>query len=141
MTNFAVSRWYRLPWVLPIATLVLMGCGGAGVSNPNFPTLGSVLPLPMVQTPITAVATLLEESPSQQISAQGQVTQVAPLLSGGLYELTDETGSLWVMTTEVLPPLDSTLRVQGQLQQESIPVEGVEFGGVYLVESDRWAVE
>jgi hypothetical protein len=74
---------------------------------------------------------------NSSVSIQGKVIAVAPFIKGGAYELSDQSGSIWVVTNQKLPDVGMSLSIQGNLQFQSITVEGQEFGEVYIKELQR----
>ncbi|WP_155834600.1 hypothetical protein [Leptolyngbya sp. PCC 6406] len=125
----------RLGSLLLIPTL--LACGGWGLSTEALPPLNLPLPIAQLQEPPLAVEALAQQSIGSLVTIQGQVTHVAPFSVGGLYQLTDDTGSVWVLTTETPPDLETMIRLQGQVQYEQILVEGRDRGERYLQERDR----
>ena len=72
-----------------------------------------------------------------QVQVEGTVANVAPFLDSGAYELTDESGSIWVVTQQNLPSLGEKVLIEGQLKYRSIPVEEQELGEHYIIEMNR----
>ncbi|MGC9502495.1 MAG: hypothetical protein ACP5D4_02030 [Baaleninema sp.] len=72
---------------------------------------------------------------------RGTTIDLAPFVEGGAYQLQDDTGTLWVLSDEALPEVGQPLQVTGTLVDRSIPINGVDYGEVYLKESDRQPVE
>ncbi|HBB34183.1 MAG TPA: hypothetical protein DDZ80_28160 [Cyanobacteria bacterium UBA8803] len=64
----------------------------------------------------------------------GKVANLAPFLSAGAYQLQDATGKIWVLTNQTLPNVGDEVAIEGQLQFQSIPISGQEFGEVYVQE-------
>ena len=54
---------------------------------------------------------------------EGQVINRAPLIGFGAYHLKDETGTIWVLTNQVLPNLGDQVLIKGQTQFHSMPVK------------------
>ncbi|HEY9701959.1 MAG TPA: hypothetical protein V6C58_05915 [Allocoleopsis sp.] len=71
------------------------------------------------------------------ITITGKVSSIAPFLQGGAYQVENTTGSIWVLTLADLPQQDTQITVTGQLQYQNIPIEGKDFGEVYLQEENR----
>ncbi|MEY2979717.1 MAG: hypothetical protein ACO3NK_17980 [Prochlorotrichaceae cyanobacterium] len=73
----------------------------------------------------------------------GTITQIAPLLTGVAYELTDETGQIWVVSAETNLDFSDTLDndsfwVTGTPQYQAIPAGGQDWGETYLQEQFRF---
>ena len=99
----------------------------------------------------TPIATVLAQGvPNSSVTGaevvfEGKITQVAPLLNGQVYELTDETGKIWVISPLVDLPIgepvgDRSFLVQGVFRYQSIPAGGKEWGEAYVEERERFAV-
>lgn len=80
---------------------------------------------------------------------QGRITQVAPFLTGVAYELTDETGKIWVVSEQKdsgflasSDPLDngntSVFWVMGMPRYEPITAGGQDWGETYFQEQSRF---
>ncbi|WRH65739.1 MAG: hypothetical protein RSE13_18350 [Planktothrix sp. GU0601_MAG3] len=90
----------------------------------------------------TAKIELLQQK--QKIGAKvylrGKVKSHAPFLGAGAYQLQDNTGSIWVFTTQPLPPLGQDLLIQGKVEYKSILIKdmkGKDIGDIYVKEIDR----
>ncbi|MBW4472960.1 MAG: hypothetical protein KME45_21670 [Stenomitos rutilans HA7619-LM2] len=66
------------------------------------------------------------------VKVKGQVGQRVPLLGKTAYELSDATGSLWVIATDAIPNLGDGVVVEGKLLYQTIQLNGREQGSVYL---------
>ena len=49
---------------------------------------------------------------------KGKVSNQAPFLSSGSYQVTDETGKIWVLTSLPLPKVGESFLVKGELHSE-----------------------
>jgi hypothetical protein len=67
------------------------------------------------------------------VQVQGKINAEAPLM-GGLkaYEVKDETGSVWVVTSRSIPAIGSQVNVQGKVRLEKIDLAGKDQSTVYL---------
>ncbi|WP_052128592.1 hypothetical protein [Neosynechococcus sphagnicola] len=63
---------------------------------------------------------------------RGQVERQVPLLSGHVYELRDQTGSIWVFAPKTILTLGTEVTVQGTVRYQGAVVEGQEWGEVYV---------
>jgi len=88
------------------------------------------------------------QSLQKSIVVLGIITQVAPFLTGVAYELTDETGKIWVVSANTDPSLLMTLDpsvsldtrrfwVIGTPRYQSIAAGGQDWGEAYLQEQSR----
>jgi len=60
-----------------------------------------------------------------------------PLLNAEVYQLQDETGKIWILTTQSTQELGERLLVRGKVRFESIPIAGQELGEAYIEEQNR----
>ncbi|WP_017306300.1 hypothetical protein [Spirulina subsalsa] len=99
--------------------------------------LGSAIacnPLSGDFTPLTEVP---NQSPGTSVTVRGNVEQKAPFLTGGAYQLQDESGSIWVFTEQALPESGRPLSVTGKVIYEPLELDGLDLGEVYLQELER----
>ncbi len=130
--TFSFSQKFTKTWQISIVLLFvtgLVGCQSISYSESwiNFNT---------------AKIELLQQK--QKIGAKvylrGKVKSHAPFLGAGAYQLQDDTGSIWVFTTQPLPPLEQNLLIQGKVEYKSILIKdmkGKDIGDVYIKEIDR----
>ncbi|GAB4154419.1 MAG: hypothetical protein Fur0046_34330 [Cyanobacteria bacterium J069] len=69
---------------------------------------------------------------SVPVRVSGVVGDRAPLVDALLYELQDETGRIWILTSDLTVQPGQTRTVQGTLLFESIVIDGDEQGEVYI---------
>jgi len=75
-----------------------------------------------------------------KVYLRGKVESQAPFLGAAAYQLQDNTGSIWVFTTQPLPPLQQDLLIQGKVEYKSILIKdmkGKDIGDVYIKEIER----
>ncbi len=107
--------------ILLCLSLALTGCG-------------QLARLGIGTTPIATV----EQNPSRytNVYVRGRVVNQVGVFGQGVYELQDNSGSIWVITDKGIPAMNSTVTVRGKAQ-EGITVGGRSFG-VSLVEAERY---
>ena len=88
-------------------------------------------------TPINAIAEIDQANSQKTIQIKGKVITIAPLIHRGAYQLSDQTGTIWVLTNQPLPDTGAEIIVRGQLQYQSIPVGREDLGEFYLVELNQ----
>ncbi|MEN9221979.1 MAG: hypothetical protein Q6M04_06030 [Thermostichus sp. BF3_bins_97] len=95
---------------------------------------GQLARLGIGTTPIATVA----QNPAQHtdVLIRGQVVNQVGVFGQGVYQLQDNSGSIWVITDKGIPAMNSTVTVRGKAQ-EGITVGGRTFG-VSLVEAERY---
>ena len=119
----AVTPFERGLQYLCVAALVgfvVLGCG----------------PIERASVSITPIATVLEQPDSENtVHVRGTVTNRIAILGNGLYEVEDDTGSVWVLTEKDVPALNSTVTVRGT--SEGVMQLGGRHFGVTLKETRR----
>ncbi|NJL82367.1 MAG: hypothetical protein HC890_04305 [Chloroflexaceae bacterium] len=86
--------------------------------------------------PIADLAALT--NPAEPVQLAGTVGDRAPFLGSGAYQLQDETGSLWVVSsTKALPEPGERLVIEAQIKYAKITVENQDFSELYGVEVKR----
>ncbi|HEY9648567.1 MAG TPA: hypothetical protein V6C88_19460 [Chroococcidiopsis sp.] len=71
------------------------------------------------------------------VAIQGQVGDRAPLIGAQVYQLTDSTGEIWVLTRDPVQPLGETVNVRGIVRVERVLVNGQDRREVYIEEQNR----
>jgi uncharacterized protein YdeI (BOF family) len=125
----------------PLSTLVLLlflaGCGSATPSGSQ----GFSWRWPW------SPRTIREIQPSEVDSTvylKGRVGDRVPLVNGQVYQLQDDTGTIWVLTDNPIRQNDpirqsgEQISVKGRVHYESIPLGGQEYGEAYIEEQKRW---
>lgn len=75
-----------------------------------------------------------------QVYLKGTVESIAPFIETGAYELTDDTGSIWIFTTTELPKIGVEITVKGKIRYQSIVVPKLgnqDVGDFYIEEIER----
>ncbi len=75
-----------------------------------------------------------------QVYLKGTVESRAPFIETGAYELTDNTGSIWVFTTAELPKIGTEITIKGKIRYQSIVVSELgnqDVGDFYIEELER----
>lgn len=123
------------------STLVIVACGCSQAANVTVPQESTGLHLPsgiaQIVRPTVAIQTLTPEQNDETVQIKGTVIKQAPLLAGALYQLQDDSGTVWVLSAESAPPESATISVVGTVQVEAIAVEGIDISDVYLREISR----
>jgi hypothetical protein len=108
---------------LTIALLLIIGVGCGG----NW--LGRARPIQDIRQSAAVDTT---------VYLKGQVSDRVPLVSGQVYQLQDETGTIWVLTEHPIPQSGQQLMVKGWVRYQSIPLAGQDYGETYIEEQERW---
>ncbi|NET25099.1 hypothetical protein [Okeania sp. SIO1I7] len=80
----------------------------------------------------------------RQVYLKGTVESQAPFLETGAYELTDDTGSIWIFTTAELPEVGTEITIKGKISYQSIVVPELgnqDVGDFYVEEIERVEVQ
>lgn len=67
----------------------------------------------------------------------GRVERSLPLLDQYLYQITDASGSIWVLTPNTPPALGTQVTLRATVHYESILVQGQDVGDYYAEELER----
>lgn len=70
-------------------------------------------------------------------SFEGEVTRHLPLLGQSLYEVTDDSGAIWVKTEASPPNLGQRVSLRATIRYESILMRGQDIGEHYAEELER----
>lgn len=86
--------------------------------------------------PITPIG---EASQSQRdtIYLAGTAGRQLPLVGQGLYELTDDSGSIWVLSAAAPPPQGEPVTLRAAIRYEQILLRGQDIGEYYAEELER----
>lgn len=122
-----------------MAAMVAVGCSSVANMPGTSESTGVHLPSGIAQIvrPTVAIQSLTADQRSETVHVKGTVVQQAPLLTGGLYQLQDDSGTIWVLSAEAAPTAAATVNVVGTLEVEAIAVEGIDISDVYLRETSR----
>ena len=91
--------------------------------------------------PVIAISETSDIQPGQEVLLNGQVEQRLPLIEQGLYQLSDDTGSIWVVSPTSPPAVGETLKIRAIVRYEPIPMAGQDIGEYYLEELARYRQE
>ena len=124
---------------LVLLTLLLIGCAVAE-TGPSVPSDSEVL-VPSVSLPglrlpgqSAAIDSLSAEQAEDKVSISGRVTQRVATLDGWIYQIKDDTGSLWVLTRQSDPNIGEIATVSGIVKHKTIMVDAINASEVYLEE-------
>ncbi|HIK32163.1 MAG TPA: hypothetical protein IGS17_12585 [Oscillatoriales cyanobacterium M59_W2019_021] len=94
--------------------------------------ISSTVGIPVHTTPISQI--VKNPKVGDSVNVKGTVTQQAPFLESGAYQIQDKTGKIWVMRDLPLPNPGDLLTIKAIVRSESIPIGQQDFGEVYLEE-------
>lgn len=72
------------------------------------------------------------DSENKSVNVEGNVTQVIPLVNGFAFEIEDNTGTIWVMTTGEKPEVGQRISTQATVNREEIMIAEQDMSSVYL---------
>lgn len=85
-------------------------------------------------------ALLQKQKTGATVYLQGKVENQAPFLGAAAYQLQDNTGSIWVFTTQPLPDIGQEMLIRGKVEYKSIQLKQLnqkDIGDVYVKELER----
>lgn len=133
-----MNKRLAYPGLLGLA-VVSLAIGGAAAN----PSLGFSLRDRLRIVPglgwLSPVSAIAEVGQRRQGTAylEGQVERHLPLLDQSLYQLTDSSGSIWVLTTQTPPALGEQIALRATIHYESILMRGQDIGEYYAEELGR----
>lgn len=71
------------------------------------------------------------------VQLKGTVVDQAPLIEAQVYQLQDETGKIWILTTDPSLQVGEKVLVKGKVEFQSIPIAGQDHGEAYIEEQQR----
>ncbi len=86
--------------------------------------------------PVTPIAAA-SQNRGATVYLAGTVERQLPLVDQGLYELADDSGSIWVLSAEAPPPVDASVALRATIQYEQILLQGQDIGEYYAEELER----
>lgn len=117
----------------------LLFCGIIGL-NYSTQKLQSLTVLAQETITVTKIDHITQEISPNSIYLTGEVTEIAPLLGQGAYALRDQSGIIWVLTEQNLPNIGEIVLIQGEIQYQSIPVDGQDIGEFYIKQTQNLAL-
>jgi hypothetical protein len=100
----------------------------------------SYLEAALSNPPVTPIRDLPKQERGATVYVTGRVSNPAPFLDSGAYQLQDATGTVWVLTPERLPTQGTEVTIKGQVEYQSIPIGMQELGELYIREIEKSAL-
>lgn len=120
-----------------LLALLLVSCVVAE-TGPDMPSASEAPPagLPGLRLPgqSAAIDSLSAERAEDKVSISGRVTQRVATLDGWIYQIEDDTGSLWVLTHQSDPNVGQIATVSGIVKHKAIVIDAINASEVYLEE-------
>jgi len=111
--------------VLLLLLLGLLGCSSLNVKQTDSQTIAFASETPAIQE-------IQQSTRNTTVQLKGKVGRQVPLLDGTVYELQDDTGSIWVLTKDLPPESGKDVVIQGTVRYQSILLNGKEAGSVFV---------
>ncbi|MDP5018793.1 MAG: hypothetical protein NWQ43_16080 [Dolichospermum sp.] len=105
----------------------LSACGNQGNSGINFKNLN-------IGANVTQIQKITQQNQDTTVYIQGKVEKTAPLIKQKAYQINDSTGKIWVITNQGNFQVGEQVVLKGNVQYQSVPLAGKEYGEIYLEE-------
>ena len=83
---------------------------------------------------VTQIQKITPKNRDTTVYIQGKVEKYAPLIKKKSYQINDSTGKIWVITNQGNFQVGEQVVLKGNVQYQSVPLAGKEYGEVYLEE-------
>lgn len=117
-------------------SLVCLLVGSVGCQSVTGSSDASLLPKLTVNT-VNVRDLSSQAKPSATVYLKGTVKHRAPLLDGTVYELKDETGSIWVLAKTAIPQAGDQVTIKGVLRYQTIQWEQQKQNALYVEQQER----
>lgn len=126
--------------LLSLSGLLLGGCASPKSTADSELSTTTSLPSATPKLRLTKQATVPISSVAasegdKKVTISGTVAKRVAILGGWLYQVSDNSGSVWVLTTASNPTVGQVATVEGTIRYEAIAVGEIDAGDVYLKES------
>ncbi|WP_267384454.1 DNA-binding protein [Cyanobacterium sp. uoEpiScrs1] len=99
----------------------------------------------IAQIPVTPISELIQhqqqdEDPRTQETIyyiKGTVVDNAPFIDKGSYRLHDDTGTIWVLTNDILPKPGDLITIKGRVEHQPISIGGRNLNELYVLEIEQ----
>ena len=135
-----IERFKATVSVLLLSGLLLGGCTSpkstADTELPTTTSLPSAAPkLRLTKQATVPISSVAAGEGDKKVTISGTVAKRVAILGGWLYQVSDNSGSVWVLTTASDPTVGQVATVEGTIRYEAIAVGEIDAGDVYLEES------
>lgn len=121
---------------------LLLGCSESTTGDTQSTTQGNIPEaIAQLARPTTDLQDLATVPLETVVQVEGKVQKHAPLLSQSLYQIADDTSTVWVISNDGAPDVGATLQIQGVVRYEQILLSGDDIGEYYLQETARTVLE
>ena len=84
-----------------------------------------------------AISAIANKNKNRSIYIKGKVIKIAPLLGNNAYQVQDDTGKIWVVTTKKLPVVGQEIYLKCNIKSQSLSSPNHNLDELYLVELER----
>jgi hypothetical protein len=134
----SLNRRFTHLSVVGLALVAIASCGASVDATVGYALRDRMSRVPGLAwldpvTPIAAVG----QSRRTTVYLAGAVERQLPLVGQGLYQLVDDSGAIWVISSGTPPPVGTVLTVRATIQYEQILLRGQDVGEHYAEELER----
>lgn len=113
---------------LTAVCLSAIGCS----ASPNLPSASNNV-LTMLEPGERVKISEVSAKRDRSVQVEGKIKAQAPLMGGQrAYEVQDESGSVWVVTSRSIPAIGSAVTLQGKVRLQKIDLAGQDQSAVYI---------
>ncbi|MBW4445779.1 MAG: hypothetical protein KME38_02580 [Spirirestis rafaelensis WJT71-NPBG6] len=121
------NNFYQYWGLTFLCLFALSSCGYSGQSGLNGVNF-------TIGVNVTPIRELKPQSDKATVYIQGKVNSSVPLIKQQVYQISDSSGKIWVLTKQTGWKEGQEVVVKGKINYQSIPLAGKEFGEIYLEE-------
>lgn len=89
------------------------------------------------QTALISIKQISQSKVGKTVYLTGKVVHLAPFVDNTAYQIEDNTGKVWVVTSQSPPKLEQTLSIKGKIAYQSLPFAERELGDFYIIELEQ----
>lgn len=104
----------------------------AETAQPEANTSVRLPTLRLANQSVVEINSITADQANETVAVSGTVTKQVPLLEGELYQIQDDSDSLWVLSDKPSPAVGESATVEGVVRYEAIVVGEIDAGEVYL---------
>ena len=93
----------------------------------------------LISPSLISIDGVFQKKAGKSVYLTGKVTHLAPFVDLAAYQIEDQTGNVWVVTSETPPKVGKMVTIKGKIEYQSLPFDQQELGGFYLVELQQLA--
>ena len=86
------------------------------------------------QPPEINIIDVAKKKSGKTVYLTGKVINLAPFIDNAAYKLQDDSGAVWVVTSQNPPKINAIVSIKGKIQYQSLPFAETELGDFYVIE-------